>query len=261
MGCWHTPDQLVHYLHRIITHNTDSVESMDASNEYDGQELHRVFCQPLRSMCGYWPASLLVLLAEVCHFASSNCQAGNCRQSRHRCGKSWQNKQSVRVCWTTCTTKNLACTIAMVEPEASSTSRKGRPPPKIVSENFRQVGKVNNKSNRWYYECIHCNTAEHIEGRDNNHIRHLTDTTKCPNVPAIVRNAARTYLAMKSAEAALPDAPLLDGSSSTGHTVGKQIGKRGHSSLLGYVDHSPLTTAQQERVNIKLFRSVTIIST
>lgn len=58
MGCWHTPDQLVHYLHRIITHNTDSVESMDASNEYDDQELHRVFCQPLRSMCGYWPASL-----------------------------------------------------------------------------------------------------------------------------------------------------------------------------------------------------------
>ena len=66
---------------------------------------------------------------------------------------------------------------------------------------------------------------------------------------------------MKSAEAALSDAPLLDGSSSTGHTVGKQIGKYGHSSLLGNVDHSPLTTAQQECVNIKLFWSVTIIST
>ena len=29
--------------------------------------------------------------------------------------------------------------------------------PKIVSENFRQVGKVNNKSSHGYYERIHCN--------------------------------------------------------------------------------------------------------
>ncbi|KAL4079473.1 hypothetical protein J3A83DRAFT_4185487 [Scleroderma citrinum] len=89
----------------------------------------------------------------------------------------------------------------MVEPEVS-TSRRGRPPPTIVTENFRRVGKVNNKSNRWYYECIHCSTSEgtgpHIESRDNNPIRHLTNPASCPNVPAVVRNAARTYLATKA---------------------------------------------------------------
>ena len=36
-----------------------------------------------------------------------------------------------------------------------------------MSENFQQVGKVNNKLNHWYYKC---KTAECIEGCDNNYI-------------------------------------------------------------------------------------------
>jgi len=39
-----------------------------------------------------------VLLAEVCHFASGNCQGGNCRQLPSGFGKSWQNKVS-DWCW------------------------------------------------------------------------------------------------------------------------------------------------------------------
>ena len=160
----------------------------------------------------------------------------------------------------------LDCTSTMVEPEVS-TSRRGRPPPTIVTENFRQVGKVDNKSNRWYYECIHCSMSEgtgpHIESCDNNPIQHLTNPAKCPNVPATIRNAARTYLATKSAEVALPNSASVsdgiamdtsvEGALSTSRTAGQ---KHSQGSLLGYVDCSPLTKAQHERVNVKLFRCV-----
>ncbi|KAL4062632.1 hypothetical protein V8B97DRAFT_1920845 [Scleroderma yunnanense] len=157
----------------------------------------------------------------------------------------------------------------MVEPEVS-TSWRGHPPPTIVTENFQQIGKVNNKSNCWYYECIHCSTSEgtgpHIKSHDNNPIQHLTNPANCPNVPAAVHNAAQTYLATKSAEVALPNsASVLDSVAmdtgvegtleSTSHTAGQKpsTGKHSQDSLLGYVNYSPLTKAQHEHMNVKLF--------
>jgi len=198
----------------------------------------------------------LVLLAEVCHFAS-----GNCQQLPSGLGRSWQNKQSVRLMLEF----NILCTLwvvwHMVESEASTLAQKGRPPPQIVAKNFHQTGKVNNKSNRWYYKCIHCSTngtSSRIEGRDNNHICHLTDPVRCPNVPPTVRNAAWTYLATKGVEVALPSEVSISDSPTIGPSSGKSVKRQ--SSLLGYVD-SPLTKAQQEHANIKLFRCITEFQT
>lgn len=141
----------------------------------------------------------------------------------------------------------------MVKSEASMLAQKGCPPPQIVAQNFQQVGKVNSKSNRWYYKCIHCSangTSSCIKGHDNNHIQHLTDPVRCPNVLPTVCNAAQTYLATKGVlEVALPEVSISD-SPTIGPVSGKSVKRQ--SSLLGYVD-SPLTKAQQECANIKLF--------
>ncbi|KAG2757766.1 hypothetical protein P692DRAFT_201858758 [Suillus brevipes Sb2] len=62
----------------------------------------------------------------------------------------------------------------------------GRPLPKVVEDNFDRLEDVPNSSNRSYFKCKHCplnSPGAHIENRDNNLPKHLTDAAQCPNCP------------------------------------------------------------------------------
>ncbi|KAF8431170.1 hypothetical protein L210DRAFT_3651231 [Boletus edulis BED1] len=145
----------------------------------------------------------------------------------------------------------------------------GRPPAKIITDHFKQLDKLENKSNRWYYACKYCGPdgpGTRIENRDNKPLKHLIDPIKCPLAPQSARNAARTYLASKASEL-LPD-PIGGSMASVPETVSleddpdatnvvvqhpSKVLKRPSGTLLGYVDPA-LTAGQQERANVKLFR-------
>ena len=142
----------------------------------------------------------------------------------------------------------------------------GRPPPSIVSANLRKLSKVSNKSNRHWWKCNHCpdgSAGSRIEGRDNNHIKHLTDVKKCPNAPAHVRKEARIFLAGKGVKDAFSD-PITGVLSFSGNTSASGAdqpisddlvavnGKR-KRTIDGFLDYS-LTEVQQARANVKLFR-------
>lgn len=69
----------------------------------------------------------------------------------------------------------------------------GRPTAPIIRDNFTVLEKVDNKSNRYWYKCNHCDdngAGAQIQGRDNKHVKHLTDPKKCPNAPPDVRKLA-----------------------------------------------------------------------
>jgi hypothetical protein len=134
----------------------------------------------------------------------------------------------------------------------------GRPPPSIVTANFTQLEKVDNKSNRHWWKCNHCadgGAGAHIQGRDNNHIKHLTDTKKCPNCPPGIRKDARISLAGKGVKDTFLDpitaVPSCSGDESS--SVMMAVKRKRPDTLNGFVDY-PLTEAQQARANIKLFR-------
>ncbi|KAH7905945.1 hypothetical protein BJ138DRAFT_975070, partial [Hygrophoropsis aurantiaca] len=133
----------------------------------------------------------------------------------------------------------------------------GRPPAKIITDHFKQLEKVDNKSNRWLYECNYCGpngAGARIEGRDNKHVKHLLDTKNCPNVPQSVRNAARTYLAAKTSDVLLPET-ISDTVSVADAVVTAPKRSKGSGGLLGFVDVA-LTPTQQDRANVKLFRFI-----
>ncbi|KAF6759096.1 ribonuclease H-like domain-containing protein [Ephemerocybe angulata] len=123
----------------------------------------------------------------------------------------------------------------------------GRPQAQIVQDNFKLIEKLNNKTNRWKVECIHC--EKQMVNRENKHIKHLTNTSNCPNVPAEVKKAALIFLASKNPETGIeftiPD--TIDGPSeatsavSDGQVSKKRKGMQG--TLGGYVDHSLSETA------------------
>ena len=138
----------------------------------------------------------------------------------------------------------------------------GRPPPLLVQQNFSVIEKVDNKSNRYWLKCNHCpdgGPGSRIQGRDNNHIKHLMDPKKCPRCPVDIRKEARLFLAGKGIME-----PPVDGSitSPSSPTISAESGvvtvtkkRKGMGSLDGYVDHA-LTPGQQLRANVKLFRYV-----
>jgi hypothetical protein len=138
----------------------------------------------------------------------------------------------------------------------SSKNIGGRPAAPIIRANFTVLDKVDNKSNCYWYKCNHCNNDNRIQGRDNNHVKHLTDPKACPNAPAEIRKEARIFLAGKgirdagTIELATSSIPENDGSTSLVVTK-----KWKTMTLDGFVDH-PLTPAQQVQANVKLFRSV-----
>ncbi|KAG2051256.1 hypothetical protein BDR06DRAFT_1061768 [Suillus hirtellus] len=88
----------------------------------------------------------------------------------------------------------------------------GRPLPKVVEDNFDRLEDVPNSSNRSYFKCKHCplnSPGAHIENRDNNLPKHLTDATQWPNCPPGEREAARHFLMSKIKGQALIATPAL----------------------------------------------------
>ncbi|KAG1834193.1 hypothetical protein EV424DRAFT_1363276 [Suillus variegatus] len=72
---------------------------------------------------------------------------------------------------------------------------KGRPVRKIVSDHFVPVEKVKNNSNRYFFKCNYYLAS--IEGRDDNHLKHLIDQKTCPKAPDRTRADVGGYLATK----------------------------------------------------------------
>ncbi|KAH0831080.1 hypothetical protein J3R83DRAFT_13626, partial [Lanmaoa asiatica] len=131
----------------------------------------------------------------------------------------------------------------------------GRPPAKILTDHFKQLEKLENKSNRHYYECKYCGpngAGNRIEGRDNKPLKHILT---CSAAPQAARNAVQTYLASKTPVLELPDADGESAAKSLERAAGStQIPKKRRSgTLAGFVD-PPLSQNQQERANVKLFR-------
>jgi len=135
----------------------------------------------------------------------------------------------------------------------------GRPPPSIVTANFTQLEKVDNRSNRYWWKCNHCTSGAgaHIQGRDNNHIKHLTDAKKCPNCPPGIRKEARIFLAGRGVKDMFLDpitaVPSCSGNESSSSVIA--IKRKRPDTLDGFVDY-PLAEAQQVRANVKLFRFI-----
>ncbi|KAG2072123.1 hypothetical protein BDR04DRAFT_464072 [Suillus decipiens] len=88
-----------------------------------------------------------------------------------------------------------------------------RPPAKILTDNFEELKRVDNKSRRKFWKCNYCTSAsgsgQSIEGRDNRCLLHLTKSKECLDAPPSVRNEARRVLLQKGAAISLTEAPLL----------------------------------------------------
>ncbi|KAI6154183.1 hypothetical protein BKA82DRAFT_4350601 [Pisolithus tinctorius] len=145
---------------------------------------------------------------------------------------------------------------------SKSSNPAGRPPAKILTEHFNQLEKVDNKSNRQYYECKYCGlngAGACIEGRDNQPLKHII--FKCQHAPQAAKNGVHAYLAVKAPEL-LPEPVKEDlGGATAGEeaessplVLGKAA-KRPREGLMGYIDVA-LTPAQQDHANFKLFLSV-----
>jgi len=149
----------------------------------------------------------------------------------------------------------------------------GRPPPKIITDNFTELEKVDNKSNHKFWRCNHCledsQTGQHIEGHDNHCLLHLTNPKECPNAPQTVRHKAQQALIQKGIQQEVPlfgdvNATLSTSNAITGipDNVSASMAssavvkkrKLGDNTLLdGFVDHA-LTPLQQQNADVKLFR-------
>jgi hypothetical protein len=154
-----------------------------------------------------------------------------------------------------------------------STTKKteGRPPPKIITNNFTEIEKVDNKSNHKFWRCNHCKdsqTGQHIEGRDNCCLLHLTNLKDCPNAPQTVCDKAQQALIQKGIQQEVPlfkdantasstsDASTpddIDASMTNSALVVVKKWKLGdNTSLDGFIDHA-LTLLQQQNADVKHF--------
>jgi hypothetical protein len=131
----------------------------------------------------------------------------------------------------------------------------GRPAAAVITKNFTRLEALANKSGRYYWKCNHCpdgTPGSHIEGRDNKHVKHLTDPRKCPNASESVRKEARVFLAGKGdggdIVAVTPD---QEGQESSDVQAVRVVKKR--RGLEGIIDYA-LTPAQKQRADVKLFR-------
>lgn len=138
----------------------------------------------------------------------------------------------------------------------------GRPPAKILTDYFKPLEKLDNKSNRRFYECKYCGpngAGKWIEGRDNKPLKHIL---VCPEATQAARNAVCTYLASKTQElqpSILGAIDLEPGTSTASDDIErideptKVLAKRPSGTLAGFVDPL-LSKTQQECANVKLFR-------
>jgi hypothetical protein len=109
------------------------------------------------------------------------------------------------------------------------------------------------------WKCNYCpedSPGAKIEGRDNKHVKHLTDPRKCPNAPDNVCKDARVFLAGKGDKGDIVvvtsgDLDPLDRQESSDAQNVRIVKKR--KGLEGVVDYA-LTPAQKQRADVKLFR-------
>jgi hypothetical protein len=176
---------------------------------------------------------------------------------------------------TNCTivvSKNLIWSI-IISPHKMSNEKHfgGRPPAKILTDNFTELEKVNNKSHRKVWKCNYCTSTtgngQHIEGRDNHCLLHLTNPKDCPDAPQFVHNEAWKALMHKGTAIGQTEVPLFwdattfngpesnvdsQSSATTSSTVAVKKQKSGRT-LDNYVDCG-MNPTQQETANLKLFR-------
>jgi hypothetical protein len=109
--------------------------------------------------------------------------------------------------------KNLIWSI-IISPHKMSNEKHsgGRPPAKILTDNFTELEKVDNKSRRKFWKCNYCTATtgngQHIEGRDNRCLLHLTNPKDCPDALQFVRNEARKALMQKGTVIGQTEMPL-----------------------------------------------------
>ncbi|KAG1848845.1 hypothetical protein C8R48DRAFT_556173, partial [Suillus tomentosus] len=103
--------------------------------------------------------------------------------------------------------------------------------------------------------CNYCSAS--IEGRDDNHLKHLIDQKTCPNAPDRTRAEVRGYLATKKGNQDLLSPPITSTTSeSNSHSQGQtSVESRKRRNLLGYVD-LPVTPEQTNRAHFKLLRFI-----
>ncbi|KAG1787239.1 hypothetical protein EV424DRAFT_1651029 [Suillus variegatus] len=121
---------------------------------------------------------------------------------------------------------------------------KGRPVRKIVSDHFVPVEKVENNSNRYFFKCNYCSAS--IEGRDDNHLKHLIDQKTCPKAPDRTRADVRGYLTTKKGNKDLLSPSIAETSSLSEFQGQTTVESRKRKNLLGYVD-LPVTPEQTNR--------------
>ncbi|KAK7039668.1 DUF659 domain-containing protein [Favolaschia claudopus] len=124
----------------------------------------------------------------------------------------------------------------------------GRPPEKLLAENFTRLDKAAEKSNRYFWKCDHCDTpaGARIEGRDQRPIKHLT---VCTSVPDEIRKAAHLHLVAKG------NVPLQLSSSLLPEMTTSGAARKGAGTLEGYVDYA-MTPVQKADADLKFFRFV-----
>lgn len=126
-------------------------------------------------------------------------------------------------------------------------------------DHFTIQDKVQNNSNRYYWECNYCSAV--VEGRDNKLPNHIDSTEHCPDALAAARHAAKVVLLSKSK---MPvDVKILSEPSTASEVLGSShavtaVKKRKGSVLEQFMDHA-MTPAQQADADIRLFRSVDFI--
>ncbi|KAK7045152.1 hypothetical protein R3P38DRAFT_3433925 [Favolaschia claudopus] len=135
----------------------------------------------------------------------------------------------------------------------------GRPPEKLLAENFTRLDKAAEKSNRYFWKCDHCDTpaGARIEGRDQRPIKHLTVCTK---VTDEIRKAAHLHLVAKGNVPLQPSSSLLpemttSGAAAASTSAEPRKKRKGAGTLEGYVDYA-MTPVQKADADLKFFRFV-----
>ncbi|KAF8191856.1 hypothetical protein K438DRAFT_1762438 [Mycena galopus ATCC 62051] len=138
----------------------------------------------------------------------------------------------------------------------STAAGAGRKPADFNLNHFTRLETKGGKTNRHYYNP---NTlGDHIEGRDNNLLNHISDSRKCPNAPTTARGEALRLLASKkplvhSEQSDSAVAMDVDTVTAPSLSSSSQKKRKLQGTLDGYVDQ-PMTVAQKNNADRKFLR-------
>jgi hypothetical protein len=84
----------------------------------------------------------------------------------------------------------------------SSSHPGGRPPARVITRNFTELNKVDNKSRRKSFQCNYCGDDSSLKGHQLQHhdhvlLLHLINHKECPNASSEVHETARLELMQK----------------------------------------------------------------